>query len=141
LLFQAECAEEDIQIVASSLALLVPSGSKVALEGEMGAGKTTVVRALYEAWGGKADIVSSPTYALVHQYSLPNNQNLWHADWYRVQSSLELEASDPHVWWNPRERALVEWGRGLEPPGNWTHQLDILILEGSKRLYRLWKLM
>jgi tRNA threonylcarbamoyladenosine biosynthesis protein TsaE len=60
----------------------------IALNGDLGAGKTTLVRHLLHALGVPGRI-KSPTYAVVEPYELPRG-NIWHFDFYRF--------NDPHEW-------------------------------------------
>ncbi len=89
-------------------AALAP-GSVVALHGELGAGKTTLVRAICEGLGvSDPDAVTSPTFALLHEYDVADGVVV-HADLYRLKSSGELA----QFGWDEllaRARAtLVEW--------------------------------
>ncbi len=59
----------------------------VALDGEMGAGKTTFVHAVCEALG-VTDVISSPTYSIINQYSA-NGKTMYHIDLYRLKSEDE----------------------------------------------------
>ena len=52
-----------------------------AFYGEMGAGKTTFIRAICQELGTK-DSVSSPTYGLVNEYALPSGKSIYHFDFY-----------------------------------------------------------
>lgn len=89
----------------------------VALKGDLGAGKTTLVRALLRGLG-YAGRVPSPTYTLLEHYEL-DGLTLVHLDLYRLASSEEFEylgvrdwLSDPAVWlfveWPERAPALLE---------------------------------
>lgn len=60
----------------------------VCLEGPMGAGKTTLIRALCQA-RGVAEPVTSPSYALVNEYRDGQGQPIYHFDWYRLESPEE----------------------------------------------------
>jgi tRNA threonylcarbamoyladenosine biosynthesis protein TsaE len=60
----------------------------VGLTGDLGAGKTTLVRAICRGYGVTAD-VTSPTYALVHEYDAPRS-TVHHLDLYRIESEREL---------------------------------------------------
>jgi tRNA threonylcarbamoyladenosine biosynthesis protein TsaE len=79
--------EAATQRAGRALAQLVEGGDTIALIGDLGAGKTTLVAAMVEALGGGA--ASSPTFALVNRY--PNGRLVvWHVDLYRVERAAEL---------------------------------------------------
>ena len=85
-------SEGETEGVARSIAERVRDGGVVALEGELGAGKTRFVRGLVRALGGDPRRVSSPTFALVQDYPIAGGKRLWHLDAYRVSGPGELEA-------------------------------------------------
>lgn len=82
----------------------------IALEGNLGAGKTTLSKALCAAWGCDQD-VSSPTFALVNEYTLPHfSGKLYHHDWYRVKEAGELfDAGIEEILHEYPSKHLVEW--------------------------------
>ena len=80
----------------------------VAFEGEMGAGKTTLIRAL-AATLGIADDVSSPTFALVNEYRDGNNSPVYHFDFYRIESIEEAERMGAAEYLDSGYLCLVEW--------------------------------
>ena len=80
----------------------------VAFEGEMGAGKTTLIRALCAALG-VADDVSSPTFALVHEYRDDRDQPVYHFDFYRIDSAAEAERIGASEYFDSGYLCLVEW--------------------------------
>ncbi len=95
-------------------------GHLVLLCGELGTGKTFFVRALLRALGLQEERVQSPTFGLVHEYTLPSLR-VMHADLYRLRDGTQtaqvaavqsLGLADA-----AREGAalLVEWGDDLEP--------------------------
>ncbi len=61
----------------------------IALFGKMGAGKTTLIKALCNALG-VIDVVSSPTFALVNEYSSGKDEPIFHFDFYRIKSIEEV---------------------------------------------------
>ncbi len=69
------------------------SGDIICLEGELGAGKTTLVQGLARGWGS-SDPVSSPTFILVNLYRRPDGARLFHLDAYRLSSAMEAEELD-----------------------------------------------
>lgn len=90
-------------------AAIAESGySVVAFEGEMGAGKTTLIRALAAALG-VADDVSSPTFALVNEYRNVRNQPVYHFDFYRIDSIAEAVGMGAVEYLDSGYLCLVEW--------------------------------
>lgn len=79
----------------------------VTLSGELGAGKTTLAQAICAGYGA-TDAVTSPTYALVHEYSSPRSV-VYHIDLYRLESEAQLT----NIGWdeivNGGGLVLVEW--------------------------------
>jgi tRNA threonylcarbamoyladenosine biosynthesis protein TsaE len=82
--------------------------SVVAFEGEMGAGKTTLIRALATALG-VADDVSSPTFALVNEYRDGHDRPVYHFDFYRIDSIEEAERIGATEYLDSGYLCLVEW--------------------------------
>ena len=80
----------------------------VAFEGEMGAGKTTLIRALCAALG-VADDVSSPTFSLVNEYRDERDQPVYHFDFYRIDSVEEAERIGASEYFDSGYLCLVEW--------------------------------
>ena len=100
----------DLPLAAQTLrAAISESGSSVvAFEGEMGAGKTTLVSAL-AATMGVADDVSSPTFALVNEYRDGRQQPVYHFDFYRINSLAEAEQMGAVEYFDSGYLCLVEW--------------------------------
>ena len=70
--------------IAAALGLTDGRGGVVALDGDLGAGKTQFVRGLVRALGGDPKLVHSPTFVLLHDHPLPGGRHLYHLDAYRV---------------------------------------------------------
>ncbi len=82
----------------------------VVLRGDLGMGKTTLVRGMAAALGADADEVTSPTFTLVHEYK-GKKTRLVHLDLYRLETENELETVG--LWEMaeaPDALVLVEWG-------------------------------
>lgn len=115
------------------------SGDVLALQGPLGAGKTTLAKGLARGLGVRSERnVSSPTYVLIHEYQ--GREKIFHLDWYRlrkvsgVDEDMALECfQSPAVTW-------VEWperGKHLLPPGTWKVTIDHAG-EGRRKLKIQW---
>jgi tRNA threonylcarbamoyladenosine biosynthesis protein TsaE len=99
--------EAATQALGASLAHALAPGLKVYLSGDLGAGKTTLVRALLRACG-YAGKVKSPTYTLVEPYTV-SNLHLYHFDLYRMTSPEEWSMSGFREIFDEAAICLVEW--------------------------------
>lgn len=108
--------------VAGTLALgqtiaemLMPTPRVVILSGEVGAGKTTLVKGIAEALGAAtAEDVTSPTFTLVHEYT---GSKVWvvHLDLYRLEEDAQVMALGiEEMAAQPEALILVEWGERFE---------------------------
>ena len=102
-------AEETIAFGRTLTQLLAPP--KVALlRGDLGAGKTTLVKGIAAAFDAAAEEdVTSPTFTLVHEYRGPR-ANLYHIDLYRVDTQRELETLALDDLRSENSILLIEWG-------------------------------
>lgn len=100
--------EAATQAFASSLARAPALGKAfIALHGDLGAGKTTLVRHLLHALGVTGR-VKSPTYAVVEPYELPH-MAIWHFDFYRFDDPREWEDAGFRDIFSGLGLKLVEW--------------------------------
>jgi tRNA threonylcarbamoyladenosine biosynthesis protein TsaE len=92
------------------IAELLAAPKLVVLRGDLGMGKTTLVRGIAVALGANADEVTSPTFTLVHEYR-GRKVRLIHLDLYRLETERELEGIG--LWEMadaPDALVMVEWG-------------------------------
>jgi tRNA threonylcarbamoyladenosine biosynthesis protein TsaE len=102
--------EETIEFGRSlaTAALLPPK--LVLLRGTLGAGKTTMVKGIAEAFAAApADEVTSPTFTLVHEYRGPR-VTVYHIDLYRIDTERELATLGLEDLFEPANILLIEWG-------------------------------
>lgn len=116
----SSASEEDTRRAGADLARRLKPGDAVLLEGDLGAGKTVFVKGLAEGLGLDPDEVSSPSYALVHEYG-PDGKPpvLVHADLYRLPAGggsvddLGLDARGDTIlaveWPRPPLTAWLAW--------------------------------
>ena len=104
--------------LGAALAAGVAPGRVLHLRGELGTGKTTLVRGLLRALGHRGR-VKSPSYSLLEPYTL-SSLNLYHFDFYRFKDRSEWLSSGFREYFNPDSLCIVEWperaGEGLAPP-------------------------
>jgi tRNA threonylcarbamoyladenosine biosynthesis protein TsaE len=102
-------AEETITL-GRSLAELLHPPKLVLLRGDLGAGKTTLVKGIAEGFqAAREEDVTSPTFTLVHEYRSPR-VNLYHIDLYRIDTPRELETLGLDDLFAPDSILLIEWG-------------------------------
>jgi len=81
----------------------------VLLIGDLGAGKTTLVKGIAEGLGAaREEEVSSPTFTLIHEYGNP--VKVYHIDLYRLDTEREVESLGLDELWAKDRLVLIEWG-------------------------------
>ena len=106
------------EALGAALAAGVSPGRVLHLRGDLGSGKTTVVRGVLRALGHDGK-VKSPTYTLVEPYALEPNGlsrlHLYHFDFYRLKDAAEWESSGFREYFGPHAACLVEWPERVGP--------------------------
>lgn len=119
--------EDATGALAAGVASVLASGDVLALEGDLGAGKTTFTRALAAAMGVDTALASSPTFVFVNQYPIAAaarnalaGGRITHVDAYRLTSEEDLDALGWDRLFDPATRhaapdsiALIEWPRRI----------------------------
>ena len=103
----------------SNIATILQPGLTIFLQGNLGAGKTTLTRGVLRGLGypGK---VKSPTYNLIEVYKI-SKLYLYHFDFYRFENPAEWEEAGFREYFNPDSICMVEWPEkagGLLPPAD-----------------------
>ena len=84
-----------------------------AFYGEMGAGKTTFIKAICEELGVE-DVITSPTFAIVNEYSIPNGQCIYHFDFYRIKKLEEVYDMGFEDYFYSGALCFIEWPELIE---------------------------
>jgi tRNA threonylcarbamoyladenosine biosynthesis protein TsaE len=106
-----------------------PERRVFALHGDLGAGKTTLIKAFCEALG-VADQTSSPSFALVNEYRAGDGAPVYHFDLYRLKDPGELEAIGFTEYVDSGHHCFIEWpaiAEELLPPGT----MHVRLVEGT----------
>lgn len=99
--------------VAEAVLEALQGRTVVAFRGEMGAGKTTLIRAIM-AMLGSEDTISSPTFAIVNHYSTADSEPVYHFDFYRIERSEEAFDFGYEEYFYSGALCLVEWPEKIE---------------------------
>lgn len=99
--------------VAEAIIKSLNGRNVVAFCGTMGAGKTTLISAIME-YLGSSDNVTSPTFALVNQYSTANGDTVYHFDFYRINRIEEVFDMGYEEYFYSDDLCLIEWPELIE---------------------------
>ena len=111
--FTTKSAEETIALGRELAASLAPP-KLVVLTGDLGAGKTTLVKGIAEGFQAAAEEdVTSPTFTLIHEYCGPA-ATVYHIDLYRIDTPRELDTLAIDDLMTDNSVLLVEWGEKFE---------------------------
>jgi len=103
---------EDVEAIAKQI-LETTTSKTILFEGEMGVGKTTLIKTLVKLLGS-IDNVSSPTFSLVNEYK-GQNDTIYHFDLYRIEDETELYDFGIDTYLYSNNYVLVEWPELLKP--------------------------
>ena len=118
-------ADETVAL-GRQLATELPARGLVLLIGNLGAGKTTLVKGIAEGLGAAvADDVTSPTFTLIHEYGDP--ARLYHIDLYRLEEARQVAALGIEELLDRDALVVIEWGERfpeLWPDAHWEIRLN-----------------
>ncbi len=108
--------EQGKQVNALDILSVHPAARVYALEGQMGAGKTTFIKQLCEQMGS-ADVVNSPTFAIVNVYDVtqPYQGEVYHFDCYRLKDIREAMDFGAEEYLYSGNYCFIEWPTIIEP--------------------------
>jgi tRNA threonylcarbamoyladenosine biosynthesis protein TsaE len=124
----------ELEPAAKELLDYFPGSRIFAFYGKMGAGKTTFIQAICKALGSE-DYVTSPTFALVNEYSGIDKSPVYHFDFYRIKNTEEAFDLGYEEYFYSGNYCLIEWPEKIEPilPGNIV-EVQIEVFDDETRL-------
>lgn len=117
------------------LAFLLKAGDVVALYGELGAGKTCLVRGLAKGLGIAEDQVASPSFSLINEY--PGPIPLFHMDCYRLHSGEEIEELGLEEYFDGPGITVIEWAERIKELPEDRLDISFSILDETRRHIRI----
>lgn len=102
----------EVDQIAKEIIELI-SGKVVLFYGEMGVGKTTLIKEICKSLHTK-DVISSPTFSLVNEYRTQNDEPIYHFDFYRIESEEEALDIGVEDYFYSGDWCLIEWPNNIE---------------------------
>ena len=117
--------------------LRINPGKKIfAFSGAMGAGKTTIIKAICEVLGAK-DIITSPTFTIVNEYRTISGDSIYHIDFYRIKKTEEVFDFGIEEYLDSGSYCFMEWPElvlGILPPE--TVNVTITVKDNGQRIMK-----
>lgn len=132
-------SQEELPEVAQAVIDSLDGRTVVAFFGRMGAGKTTLIREI-AALLGSEDNVTSPTFAIVNQYSAVDGLRICHFDFYRLDRPEEVFDIGYEEYFYSGDLCLVEWPEkieGLLPEGTMTVTIETEQTDDAVRIFTI----
>ena len=104
---------DTIQEAAKEFINRMGEGKVFAFYGKMGAGKTTFIKALCETLGVK-DVITSPTFSLINEYTAGKGNSIYHFDFYRIKKLEEVYDMGYEDYFYSGNLCLLEWPELIE---------------------------
>ncbi len=104
---------ENIHVAAKEFIANMGNGKVFAFYGKMGAGKTTFIKAICEEMGVE-DVITSPTFAIVNEYTTGNDEPIYHFDFYRIKKIDEVYDMGYEDYFYGGNLCFLEWPELIE---------------------------
>jgi tRNA threonylcarbamoyladenosine biosynthesis protein TsaE len=123
--------------LGESLALEIKPGDLICLKGDLGAGKTCLIKGICQGLGLDPEKVSSPTFTLINEYH-QEDISVFHIDLYRLEP-MQTESLGLEEYFSGRAVSLVEWPDRLDE--YWQKRakwITISISDNEQRIFEVW---
>lgn len=129
----------DLDAVAEHVLKECAGDSIWIFDGEMGAGKTTLIKALCNKMQVE-DVVSSPTFSIVNEYNTGSDETIYHFDFYRIDDESEAEDIGLDTYFYSEDKCLIEWASKIPNliPDKFV-VIEISVVDESTRLLQIKK--
>lgn len=104
--------EEQTEEAGRALSKYLFPSDIVKITGSLGAGKTTLVRGIVSGFGGNPELVHSPTFSIVHEYTC-SKVDIIHCDFYRLPVGSELDDLGGAEFFGEEKLYLLEWASNI----------------------------
>ncbi len=104
---------EDLPKIANKVIASAEGKTIWIFEGEMGAGKTTLIKAICKQLGVMA-MVQSPTFSIVNEYLTDTEETIYHFDFYRLKNETEALDFGVEEYFDSGNICLLEWAEKIE---------------------------
>ncbi|MDP6625685.1 MAG: tRNA (adenosine(37)-N6)-threonylcarbamoyltransferase complex ATPase subunit type 1 TsaE [Nitrospinota bacterium] len=134
-IFFSRC-EEDTMELGRNLAKKLKEKDVVCIYGDLGAGKTCLIKGIVDGLGITEEYVSSPTFAIINKYC--EDKTVYHLDFYRIEVEKEIEELGIEEFTGKEGITLIEWPEKIIkylPETRWEIKINILV--GNKRSFNV----
>jgi tRNA threonylcarbamoyladenosine biosynthesis protein TsaE len=124
--------------LGQQLGAMIRERDLICLRGELGAGKTTLAAGIGNGWGAR-EIVNSPTFVFVNEYSDSRGRRLYHIDAYRLRDAADSQSiALDDLLDDPRGAVMIEWAERVKKvlPDEYL-QIDLIALDDHTRQVKL----
>jgi tRNA threonylcarbamoyladenosine biosynthesis protein TsaE len=123
---------DELPVVAKQLIKSFDGQKVIAFYGEMGAGKTTLIKAICEELGVE-DNITSPTFSIVNEYKSPKGK-IYHFDFYRLKSEDEAYDMGYEDYFYSKAYCLIEWPEKIAGLMPLEYEKVTITKDGEKRV-------